>query len=167
MNEAAQAAEQDAVLLQLAAGGFRDMTRIAAGDPTMWPDVLFENHSAITQTLEALEGRLAQLREALASGGRSVVEQSLRTASESRRLLPGRALSSENLTYIRVVISDQPGSLATVTRAASELLINIYDIEISHGIEGVGGTLLLAVDALQAGTLSDALRELDFKVASE
>ena len=33
MNEASQVAEQDAVLLQLAAGGFRDMTRIAAGDP--------------------------------------------------------------------------------------------------------------------------------------
>lgn len=76
-------------------------------------------------------------------------------------------MSSENLSYIRVVISDQPGSLATVTKAASELLINIYDIEISHGIEGVGGTLLLAVDAQQADTLRDALEELEFKVARE
>jgi prephenate dehydrogenase len=167
MNEASEAAEQDAVLLQLAAGGFRDMTRIAAGDPAIWPDVLFENHSAITRTLASLESRLAQLREALATNGRSVVEANLRTAADARRRLPGRALSSENLTYIRVVITDQPGSLATVTRAASELLINIYDIEISHGIEGVGGTLLLAVDAQQASTLSDALLALDFKVASE
>ena len=167
MNEAAEAAEQDAVLLQLAAGGFRDMTRIAAGDPTIWPDVLFENHVAITRTLEALEARLDELREALAHNQRSAVERSLKTASEARRQLPGRALSSENLSYIRVVISDQPGSLATVTKAASELLINIYDIEIAHGIEGLGGTLLLAVDAQQAETLSDALVGLDFKVARE
>jgi prephenate dehydrogenase len=167
MNEAAEAAEQDAVLLQLAAGGFRDMTRIAAGDPTIWPDVLFENHVAITRTLEALEARLLELREALAHNQRSVVERSLKTASEARRHLPGRGLSSENLSYIRVVISDQPGSLATVTKAASELLINIYDIEIAHGIEGIGGTLLLAVDAQQAETLSDALVGLDFKVARE
>jgi len=167
MNEAAEAAEQDSVLLQLAAGGFRDMTRIAAGDPTMWPDVLFENRVAITQTLEDLETRLVALRVALGSNGRSTVEESLRTASEARRRLPGRALSSENLAHIRVVISDQPGSLATVTKAASELLINIYDIEIAHGIEGVGGTLLLAVDAHEASTLSEALRALDFKVASE
>ena len=143
------------------------MTRIAAGDPTMWPDVLFENRDAISRTLEALESRLEQLRRALESNGRDLVEKSLQTASVARRHLPGRALSSENLAYIRVVISDQPGSLAAVTRAASELLVNIYDIEISHGIEGVGGTLLLAVDAEQASTLKQALLDLDFKVAQE
>lgn len=167
MNEAALAAQQDAVLLQLAAGGFRDMTRIAAGDPTIWPDILFENRDAVTATLSSLEDRLAQLRAALIDQDRSVIEESLRTASDARRQLPGRALSSENLAYLRVEISDQPGSLATVTRAASELLINIYDIEIAHGIEGTAGTLLLTVDALQAQTFNDALRELGFKVASE
>lgn len=167
MNEAAEAAKEDAVLLQLAAGGFRDMTRVAAGDPTIWPDILFENRDAITTTLASLEARLAQLRTSLTNDDHKVIEESLQTAAEARRQLPGRALSSENLAYLRVQISDQPGSLATVTRAASELLINIYDIEISHGIEGVAGTLLLAVDALQASTLSDALRQLGFKVASE
>lgn len=96
-----------------------------------------------------------------------MIGESLRNASEARRQLPGRALSSENLAYLRVEISDQPGSLATVTRAASELLINIYDIEIAHGIEGVAGTLLLTVDALRAETLHGTLRELGFKVASE
>ena len=39
MNEASRVAEQDAVLLQLAAGGFRDMTRVAAGHPGIWPDI--------------------------------------------------------------------------------------------------------------------------------
>ena len=167
MNEAAEAAKEDAVLLQLAAGGFRDMTRVAAGDPSIWPDILFENRDAITTTLASLEARLAQLRTALANDDRKVIVESLHTAAEARRQLPGRALSSENLAYLRVQISDQPGTLATVTRAASELLINIYDIEISHGIEGIAGTLLLAVDALQANTLNDALRQLGFQVASE
>ena len=167
MNEAAEAAKEDAVLLQLAAGGFRDMTRIAAGDPTIWPDVLFENRDAVTSTLLSLEERLAQLRAALSGEERELIEESLQTASEARRQLPGRALSSENLAYLRVEISDQPGSLAMVTRAASELLINIYDIEISHGIEGVAGTLLLAIDALQADDLSSALRDLTFTVARE
>jgi prephenate dehydrogenase len=167
MNEATKTAEQDPVLLQLAAGGFRDMTRIAAGDPAIWPDIFFENRAAIDQTLGALEERLDALRQALASDGRAAIEESLHSASVARRQLPGRALSSDNLAYLRIVVSDQPGVLATVTRAASDLQVNIYDIEIAHGIEGLGGTLLLAVDAVQSQLLADALIELGFQVMRE
>ena len=51
--------------------------------------------------------------------------------------------------------------------AASELLVNIYDIEIAHGIEGVGGTLLLAIDAQQTQLFGDALTGLGFQVVRE
>jgi len=167
MNEAAEVALEDAVLLQLAAGGFRDMTRIAAGDPSIWPDVLFENREAVSDTLIGLEKRLENLRIALADNSRDILEESLTTAADARRRLPGRALSSENLGYLRVGVADRPGVLAAVTRAASELLVNIYDIEIAHGIEGVGGTLLLAVDSAQMTTFAEALGALGFQVVRE
>jgi len=167
MNEASQVAEHDAVLLQLAAGGFRDMTRIAAGDPGIWPDILFENRDAVVQSLEALEGRLKTLREALLDDGRDVILENLLNAASARRQLPGRALSTEDLAYLRVKVSDEPGVLARVTRSASELAVNIYDIEIAHGIEGTGGTLLLAVDAQQAQMFGEALSSLGFQVALE
>ncbi len=167
MNEATRVAEQDAVLLQLAAGGFRDMTRVAAGDPGIWPDILFENRDAIVQSLLALEERLARLRKALNSDDHDAIASDLAQAAFARRQLPGRALSSENLAYLRVAVSDQPGVLAAVTMAASEMLVNIYDIEIAHGIEGSSGTLLLAVDALQADMFSGALSERGFQVGHE
>jgi prephenate dehydrogenase len=167
MNEASQVAEEDAVLLQLAAGGFRDMTRIAAGDPGIWPDILFENRDAVVQSLEALEGRLKTLREALLDDGRDVILESLLSAASARRQLPGRALSSEDLAYLRVKVSDEPGVLARVTRTASDLTVNIFDIEIAHGIEGIGGTLLLAVDAQQSQMFGEALSALGFQVAHE
>ncbi|MCU1363930.1 MAG: hypothetical protein JWM55_1758 [Acidimicrobiaceae bacterium] len=167
MNEASLVAEHDAVLLQLAAGGFRDMTRVAAGDPTMWPDVLFENRVAITQSLEALEARLAALRVALNDDDHAAVAADLVNAASARRQLPGRALDSEHLAYLRVAVSDQPGVLAAVTMAASEMLVNIYDIEIAHGIEGSSGTLLLAIDAKQADLFSGALKERGFQVGHE
>jgi len=167
MNEATRVAEQDAVLLQLAAGGFRDMTRVAAGDPAIWPDVLFENRVAITQSLQALEDRLAALRLALTSGDHDAVSKDLRRAASARRQLPGRALDSDHLAYLRVAVSDQPGVLAAVTRTASEMLVNIYDIEIAHGIEGSSGTLLLAVDASQADAFSDALGAKGYQVGHE
>ena len=167
MNEATRVAEQDAVLLQLAAGGFRDMTRVAAGDPAIWPDVLFENREAVSQSLQALEDRLAALREALNTDDHDALAGDLRRAASARRQLPGRALDSDNLAYLRVAVSDQPGVLAAVTRTASELLVNIFDIEIAHGIEGAGGTLLLAVDARQAASFSDALRTKGYQVGQE
>jgi predicted amino acid-binding ACT domain protein len=64
-------------------------------------------------------------------------------------------------------VSDQPGVLAAVTMAASEMLVNIYDIEIAHGIEGASGTLLLAIDARLADTFSLALLERGFQVGHE
>jgi prephenate dehydrogenase len=167
MNEATRAAEDDPVLLQLAAGGFRDMTRIAAGDPTIWPDILFENREAIDQTLQSLQERLATLRQALGEGSRATIESSLQSAAIARRQLPGRALSSDNLAYLRVAVNDRPGVLANVTMAASELAVNIYDIEIAHGIEGASGTLLLAVDAVQVELFAAALGEQGFQVVRE
>ena len=51
--------------------------------------------------------------------------------------------------------------------AASEMLVNIYDIEIAHGIEGTGGTLLLAVDERQADMFGAALAARGFQVGHE
>lgn len=167
MNQAADAAREDAVLLQLAAGGFRDMTRIAAGDPTIWPDILFENRDAIGVALTSLEERLGELRRALETRDRSSLLESLQRAAQARRQLPGRALSSEDMAYLRVLIADRPGSLARVTMTASEMLVNIYDIEIAHAIEGNRGTLLLAVDAQEADRFMAALRGQDFGVVRE
>jgi len=50
MGLASDAATEHATLLRLAAGGFRDMTRIAAGDPGIWLDICAENRAAIVAT---------------------------------------------------------------------------------------------------------------------
>ncbi len=167
MNQAAAVAEEEVVLLQLAAGGFRDMTRIAAGDPGIWPDVLFENRDAVVGALDSLQSRLADLRDTIEHGDGDRLADALRRAAVARRHLPGRALRADQLTYLRVPVSDRPGELATITTAASELGVNIYDIEIAHGIEGVRGTLLLALEAGQEALLADELTRRGFTVGRE
>ncbi len=54
MGLAAEGAEEHATVLRLAAGGFRDMTRIAAGHPGIWPDICSENRDAIVAVLDQL-----------------------------------------------------------------------------------------------------------------
>jgi prephenate dehydrogenase len=63
MRLADDRAEEHRALLRLAAGGFRDMTRIAAGHPGIWPDIVGENRAAIADVLERLIVALNEVRQ--------------------------------------------------------------------------------------------------------
>ena len=67
MNVADARNDQHALLLRLAAGGFRDMTRIAAGNPGIWPDICVANRGAILAALDAYRASLDAVPRA---GGR-------------------------------------------------------------------------------------------------
>ncbi len=55
-------------VLQYSAGGFRDFTRIAASDPTMWRDVFLANKDAVLEMLGAFQEDLAKLTRAIRRG---------------------------------------------------------------------------------------------------
>jgi prephenate dehydrogenase len=157
MNVADRRAEQHAALLRLAAGGFRDMTRVAAGQPGIWPDVCVENAPAILAALDDLLAALAAIRRAVAGGDRTGLLASLSQAAAARRSLPARAVRPERLAEMRVAVPDRPGVLSEITTTAGDLGVNIWDLEIAHSAEGPRGVLVLVVDAEAADTLADAL----------
>src|ERR671927_13771 len=68
MGLAAERSEEHAALLRLAAGGFRDMTRIAAGHPGIWPDICVENADAIVKALDELVAALSTMRHLVVLG---------------------------------------------------------------------------------------------------
>jgi prephenate dehydrogenase len=90
MGLASDRAEEHAALLRLAAGGFRDMTRIASGHPAIWLDICSENREAIVQGLDDLIAGLGAVRQVVAADDRDGLERRLRTAREARANLPGR-----------------------------------------------------------------------------
>lgn len=165
MGLAANRAASDAALLRLAAGGFRDMTRVAAGDPTMWIDICEDNRSAILEVLDGLLGSLGEMRGIVARGDGAALLERLRTAQSARISLPMGAPPAEELAEVRVTIQDRPGQLAAVTALATELSINVYDVEVAHSPEERGGRLILVVDAGRATELADALRSSDRSVS--
>ena len=122
MNLADRAAEEHGALLRLAAGGFRDMTRIAAGQPGIWPDVCAENAPAIVATLDTL---LADLSAHARPGGRGR-QGGPAGRARARRARPGapcppRAVRPERLAELRVPVPDRPGVLAEITTLAGDL----------------------------------------------
>lgn len=55
-------------IFRCAAGGFRDFTRIASSDPTMWRDIAVANKTAVLQAIDSFSEHLASLRDAVAQG---------------------------------------------------------------------------------------------------
>jgi len=165
MTMAAQTAEEHGTLLRLAAGGFRDMTRVAAGHPGIWPDVCAENRHGITETLDRLMAELGRMRQLVATGDREGILEVLERAREARINLPISAPKPEDVVEIRVPIPDRPGVLADVTTLLGRLDINIYDLEIAHSAEGDRGVLLLVVNALHTDLARGALLARNYRPA--
>jgi len=166
MNLADAVAERHGALVRLAAGGFRDMTRVAAGHPAIWPDVCAENAPAIVATLDALAEELAAMRRRVAGGDRAGLYEALEHAAQARRALPTGATRAERLAQVRVPVPDRPGVLAAITTLAGELGVNIYDLEIAHSVEGDHGVLVLVVEDEAAPGLCEALGAEGFHAAA-
>jgi len=157
MGLAARRSEDQAVLLRLAAGGFRDMTRISAGHPGIWPDICAENRDAIVEELDSLIEALGEVREVVAAGDRERLLSVLERARRARIALPARVARPEDLVELRVTIPDREGALAPIFTLATDLDVSIADFEIAHSIEGNEGVLILLVDAEMGERLQDGL----------
>jgi prephenate dehydrogenase len=163
MRLADSRSEEHQALLRLAAGGFRDMTRIAAGDPGIWPDICAENRDAIVSVLDVLIADLQQVRGLVADHDRDGIVDLLQGAQRARRSLPSGAAIPDALAEVRVPVPDRPGVLAEVLTLAGERGINVYDIEIAHSGEGDRGVLITIVAADRAEPFASGLAERGYR----
>jgi prephenate dehydrogenase len=167
MNAAATGAEQDGALLRLAAGGFRDMTRVAAGHPGIWPDICTENAEPIVAALDDLVAELTAMRDRVAGNDRDALFGVLQRASAARRNLPARIVRPDHLSELRIPVPDRQGVLAEITSLAADGGVSIYDIEIAHSAEGPRGVLILVVDTAQAERLQEAVEGRGYRCRAE
>ncbi len=165
MDMAAGRAAEHGAVLRLAAGGFRDMTRIAAGHPGIWPDICAENRVAIVDVLDDLITALGTVRESVADGDGASLAALLGAARSARLNLPVTVGAADAMCELRVTVADEPGQLAAVTALATDLDVNIYDIEIAHSVEGARGVLIIVVGVDRSNELTAALIERGFGVS--
>lgn len=153
-------------LLRLAAGGFRDMTRIAAGQPGIWLDICEQNGQAIQTVLDQLIGGLSDVRDQIAGGDQERLLSTMDRARRARINLPTGLPPDEPLAEVRVGVPDRPGELAKITRLATDIDVNIYDLEIAHNVESPGGMLIMIVPAAVAERLVGALMANGYRPSS-
>lgn len=142
-------AGRDPAQLMLAAGGFRDTTRIASSNPELWEDILFSNRGPLLGMLESYLQELNHLKKALETEDRRAVNQILSSAKGIRDSIPGRQRGLvPGFADLVCIVPDQPGIIGRLGAILGAEGINIVDIEILRVREGDGGTIRLGVPTL-------------------
>lgn len=144
MTMAADRSRDHGGLLALAAGGFRDLTRIAASNPEIWVDICRENARAISEALGRFTDQLLTLRDLVERGDDTELRRTFAEARTARRGLPDKLVGGD-LYEVRFPVPDRPGVLSEVTTTVGNLGINIEDLRIDHATEGGRGTLHLTI----------------------
>jgi prephenate dehydrogenase len=149
-------------MLLLAAGGFRDLTRLAASDARLWSEILLSNADEIVRAIDLYVARLSTLRERIAERDPEHVERSFGEAKDARLHLAAKPQVRAGVAVIQVQIADRPGALADLTAALARGEVNIEDLQIVHSPEGGRGTVHLTVAATTADEASSVLAATGF-----
>ena len=159
-------ADDQQALMRLAAGGFKDSTRIAAGSPELWCGIAFDNKDALSDGLDEIQGIIGAFADALASDDRAALTVLLADAAAARRALPAAWVpSTERLLEVRIPMEDRPGVVAEVTTVTSSVGCNIQSIEIDHVTEDSAVLSLVLTDEGDIGQLSAQLINAGFSVS--
>ena len=87
MGQTASYAEQHDMTRRFAAGGFRDMTRIAESEPGMWTSILLSNRETIMERIEDFKGRLDEIEQAISKGDENQIWNFFNQAREQRQAM--------------------------------------------------------------------------------
>jgi prephenate dehydrogenase len=159
----------------LAGSGIRDLTRIAAADPTLWVDILGANALVVADLLEELSTDLddavvglramAATDEDKRSSGARTIQELLRRGQSGRARIPAkRGTLPEQYVTVTVVIGDQPGELARLFTDASSARVNVEDVHLEHSPGQQTGLAQLSVSRGQLDVLMAALRNRGWRL---
>lgn len=145
-------------LMRLAAGGFKDTTRIAAGSADLWTGICLDNADAISEGIEELRERLRRFEVLVRAREADEIRAWLDSAAVVRRSLPAQWVpATEELTELAVPMLDRPGVVAEITGAVSRAGCNIEGIDIDHQSEDAAVLVLVLSDEGDFGALEGDL----------
>lgn len=127
---------------QLAAGGFKDITRIASSSPEIWESICLSNKESICDMLTIYQNSLEDAKQMILSGEKENLYQMFDTAGNYRSSIPANTKGALPATYeLFVDIKDETGALALLATLLSLHGISIKNIGIIHNREFEQGVL--------------------------
>lgn len=127
---------------QLAAGGFRDITRIASSDPRMWTDILLSNRETLLEEISQWQSLMIQVTHWLAISDEKAIYDFFDRAKDTRDRLPVHENGAIPSFYdLFIDVPDVPGVIAEVTTKLGEAGISIINLKIQETREDITGVL--------------------------
>ena len=127
---------------QLAAGGFKDITRIASSSPDIWESICLSNKESICEMLTIYQKSLEDAKQMILSGEKENLYQMFDTAGNYRSSIPANSKGALLSTYeLFVDIKDETGALALLATLLSLHGISLKNIGIIHNREFEQGVL--------------------------
>lgn len=143
---------------QLAAGGFKDITRIASSNPIIWEHILLSNSTNIIAGLEEYIEDLQQMVEAIHRKDTDYIHTFFSQAQQYRDSIPNNATGVIRMNYeIFVDIPDEPGAISGVIHLLGQKDINLKNLGISHNREDEEGVLRVSFYENEDAVTSAAL----------
>lgn len=147
------------LMKMIAAGGFKDITRIASSSPVMWQQICLNNRENISRLLEKYINALTSVNEEVKAADSAALMDFFTAAGNYRDSLPdtvGGPIQKSHTLYVD--IPDKAGTLAAIVTLLSDHDINIKNIGISHNREAEAGVLL--IEFYDAGSVTGSGRLL-------
>lgn len=158
--------EGDGRMQMLAAGGFRDITRIASSSPEIWESIVLSNKLQVEKILEAYINILENFRKILKNGKNREIYSFFDSAKNYRNSIPYREKSLLNQEYeITVDVVDKPGIIGNIATILGNNNINIKNINVSNSREFEQGCLRISLPDIKSANIAfDLLTASGYKV---
>ncbi|MGV3563521.1 MAG: prephenate dehydrogenase [Nocardioides sp.] len=144
--------------LALSGQGVRDVTRVAAGDPRLYSQIVGANADAVLDLLGEVRDQLDVVIAAVGAGDRSALEDVLASGVAGTRVIPAKhGGPARPMRSVWVSVPDHPGELARLLADAVASEVNVEDIRIDHDPGRPVGLVELVVEDTRADHLLGAL----------
>jgi prephenate dehydrogenase len=151
-SEAAHSLTRDSERLPDVGPSFRDMTRVAGSNPSIWADIFASNRGAVADAVDAVATRLREAAELVRSGDREALAAWHAAAGADRNQLLESEAAAGPLRELRIVVANRPGTIAELALALGEAGVNIEDMALHPAPDMTSGAVSLWVSGDEQAT---------------
>lgn len=170
VNLVRESDSEDGLMKTMAAGGFKDITRIASASPAMWQQICLTNTDNIKGLLDKYIFQLQQIKSSLEAKDALALYDFFDEARIYRDSFSTASSGPIKTVYtINIEISDKPGAIAEITALLAKADLSIKNMNIVHNREAEYGALtiefysdrdmLKAVELLQQACFTTYLKK--------